>query len=58
MLINNEESRPYADICPVCKGGGRYREYMNYTNYSYIERQCHGCNGKGWVELGGNKDVR
>ena len=57
MLINNEESRPYADICPVCKGGGRYREYMNYTNYSYIERQCHGCGGKGWVELGGKKDV-
>lgn len=58
MYIEVEECKPYADICPVCKGGGMYREYMNYSNYSYIERTCHGCGGKGWVELGGKKDVR
>lgn len=58
MYIEVEECKPYADICPVCKGGGMYREYRNYTNCVYIERQCHGCGGKGWVELGGKKDVR
>lgn len=39
----------HAEICPVCNGTGRYREVWNYTSVVYTERQCHGCNGKGWV---------
>lgn len=29
--------------CPVCDGGG------NYPPNDYTQRQCHGCEGKGWV---------
>lgn len=53
MYIEVEECKPYADICPVCGGSGRYKEYIGYSNCTYSERQCHGCGGKGWVELGG-----
>ena len=49
-----------AQICPVCKGTGKYTvvKYRE-TNYLYpfntspiefhSERTCHGCKGKGWV---------
>ena len=26
--------------CPVCNGSGKYED-----------KPCHGCNGKGWVEV-------
>ena len=26
--------------CPVCNGSGKYEK-----------KTCHGCNGKGWVEV-------
>lgn len=40
-----------AEMCPVCKGTGKYVEYLNYcTNTApYTEKTCHGCSGKGWV---------
>lgn len=41
----------HSEICPVCKGSGKYKEYWDYnttTGASY-EHTCHGCNGKGWV---------
>jgi len=31
----------HAEICPVCKGTGKYEEKL-----------CHGCGGKGWIEIG------
>lgn len=34
----------HAEICPVCKGEG---ELIN----GVIKKQCHGCDGKGWIEL-------
>ena len=39
----------HAEICPVCAGTGKYKETynMNYTNATYIEKTCHGCQGKG-----------
>lgn len=45
------------EICPVCNGTGKYKEIysMNYTYTTYIEKNCHGCNGKGWIEVGVNK---
>lgn len=29
-----------AVLCPVCKGSGKFKD-----------KECHGCNGKGWVEV-------
>ena len=29
-----------ADLCPVCEGSGEY-----------IGEKCHGCQGKGWVNV-------
>lgn len=28
------------ELCPVCKGEGKYKE-----------KTCHGCDGKGWIEI-------
>ena len=33
-----------AVICPVCNGSGKY-------GAPEILRDCHGCGGKGWVEV-------
>ena len=39
-----------ADLCPVCKGTGKYREIVSYgTITAKFEKTCHGCDGKGWV---------
>jgi len=29
-----------AELCPVCKGEGKYKG-----------EKCHGCDGKGWIEV-------
>lgn len=40
----------HAEICPVCKGSGKYKQYgEGLSTISYYETTCHGCNGKGWV---------
>lgn len=31
----------HAEKCPVCEGSGKYEN-----------RECHGCQGKGWVQVG------
>lgn len=41
-----------ADLCPVCKGGGKYTKTENVvgsTGSYFYQTTCHGCNGKGWV---------
>lgn len=50
----------HAEICPVCGGSGKYKETynMNYTNATYIEKTCHGCEGKGWVIVPQTKDIQ
>ena len=42
-----------ADLCPVCKGSGLYKEYYDYatTTGAFSQRTCHGCGGKGWVVI-------
>lgn len=42
-----------AEICPVCKGSGKYRKYYvtGLTADSYTETTCHGCNGIGWITI-------
>ena len=45
--------KQHAEVCPVCKGTGKYKDYTN-CNYSatiYVEKTCHGCAGKGWVTV-------
>lgn len=43
----------HAEICPVCKGTGKYKEYYNLvsTTNAWTEKFCHGCDGKGWVTV-------
>lgn len=38
-------------ICPICHGTGRITGSPTATAIN--DRTCHGCVGKGWVELGG-----
>ena len=44
--------------CPVCDGSGKVKD-PNYDPGATGEQQnvtCHGCSGKGWVEV--NEDYR
>ena len=42
-----------AVICPVCNGSGRYAPLPNpYISSVPMSQTCHGCGGKGWVEVG------
>lgn len=45
----------HAEICPVCNGAGKYKEYTFFrdrtTTQTYIEKTCHGCEGLGWVTV-------
>lgn len=46
----NDTVNSHAEVCPVCKGTGKYRQYgEGLTSYTYFETVCHGCHGKGWV---------
>lgn len=41
-----------AEKCPVCNGTGKYVPPQDpYCTAVVIEQPCHGCNGKGWVEV-------
>lgn len=47
----------HAEICPVCKGAGKYKDYSNGsygTSVIYMECVCHGCKGKGWITVNDN----
>jgi len=42
-----------AELCPVCNGSGKLSvvpQYESTANNRY-DVTCHGCNGKGWVEV-------
>lgn len=39
----------HAEICPVCGGRGRVTINVNLT--APLEQLCHGCGGKGWIEV-------
>lgn len=56
----------HAEVCPVCEGTGKVKEYNKYfspfgfehsTGLSYIEKTCHGCQGKGWVNVTDINDI-
>ena len=43
-----------AVLCPVCEGDGEVIDYGgigSHTGSTPYEKQCHGCRGKGWVEV-------
>ena len=37
-----------AVICPVCSGTGKLPD----STFTSTNKNCHGCSGKGWVEVG------
>ena len=39
----------HAEKCPVCGGKGNARKGNSEPNEGPLD--CHGCNGKGWVEV-------
>ena len=42
-----------AQVCPICTGTGQIPEKKGQGQYwgRYGKVICHGCNGKGWVEV-------
>jgi len=47
----------HAEICPICKGRGRVPEDPEWdSGPSPSTRVCHGCNGKGWIEVEGARE--
>ena len=47
----------HAEKCPVCEGQGYTFEVVILPDGSGAannKKPCHGCNGKGWVEVSGN----
>jgi DnaJ-class molecular chaperone len=41
------------ELCPVCNGNGNVVPVNDGTTTSVPSPViCHGCNGKGWVEVG------
>lgn len=42
-----------AVLCPVCNGSGKcYHPAPRESSACGSEETCHGCGGKGWVEIG------
>ena len=48
----------HAETCPVCHGIGR-TEYAEGGSGTTVRKSqpCHGCAGKGWVEVGSDDPV-
>ena len=41
----------HAERCPVCYGDGEVKD-PNYNGCTVpMKKTCHGCHGKGWVEV-------
>ena len=40
----------HAEICPICNGKGIIEEEVGSTGKK-ITKVCHGCGGKGWIEV-------
>ncbi len=41
-----------AVVCPVCGGSGKFQQGNETSGRIKIGCPCHGCSGKGWVEIG------
>lgn len=40
-----------AQLCPVCLGTGKIFERNYLTTSTGEQKTCHGCGGRGWVEV-------
>lgn len=47
----------HSEICPVCGGTGIYKEYQNYSSWTYMAKTCHGCSGRGWITVPYSKSL-
>lgn len=45
----------HAEKCPICNGSGKIPAFYNY-DVNYVG-DCHGCEGKGWVEVSDSEQV-
>ena len=56
----------HSEICPVCGGTGIFKcvqyeqlnapyPFVTSPIKSYMERTCHGCQGKGWITVEDNQ---
>lgn len=45
----------HAEICPICLGEGKIRPEGIWSEDCKIT--CHGCGGKGWVEVGNSDSI-
>lgn len=42
----------HAEMCPVCGGSGKVGPGGGDTSTCPQLKDCHGCGGKGWIEVG------
>ena len=40
-----------AQTCPICLGKGKLIDEKYYSSTGKIDKTCHGCHGRGWVEV-------
>ena len=40
-----------AQKCPICFGQGKLIDENYNSSTVKIEKMCHGCNGRGWVDV-------
>lgn len=38
----------HSEVCPICHGKGKL---YDYSGKEHVEEKCHGCGGRGWVEV-------
>ena len=43
----------HSEKCPVCEGSGYIHIPCDNIPCEKERKSCHGCNGKGWIEVGG-----
>lgn len=41
----------HSEVCPTCMGRGKVKSPSSVTSVDCMIT-CHGCGGKGWVEIG------
>jgi len=48
-----------AVLCPVCDGDGQLKDaiFEGRETTKITMKLCHGCGGKGWIEVAEDKDV-
>jgi hypothetical protein len=50
-LLPEKGETTKAQLCPVCLGSGKTSSGLGQTGTVPLEKTCHGCGGRGWVEI-------